>query len=119
MALPNVHIVANSFIWDKAGRLQAVREPIIHVYNKDETVLPKFPFFSKIKSRRQVVLIGDSLGDANMAKGMPHDLVVKIGFLNEDDPSHLAAYRRAFDVVILGDASFYFINQWFKTLVNR
>ena len=110
----NNHIVANYFIWDDLGKLAAIQEPIIHVYNKDEAILDKFPFYDEVKKRKNVIVIGDSLGDAKMAKGMPHDEVLKIGFLNEDDKSHLNPYRKAFDVVILGDASFLFINQLLK-----
>ncbi len=108
------YIVANYFIWDKFGKLVAIQEPIIHVYNKDEAILDKFPFYDEVKKRKNVIVIGDSLGDAKMAKGMPHDEVLKIGFLNEDCNSHLNPYRKAFDVLILGDSSFYFINQLLK-----
>ncbi len=114
----NTYIVANNFIWSKKGNLMAIESPIIHVHNKDEAILNKFSFFEKVKNRRNVILLGDSLGDSKMANGVPHDEVIKIGFLNEDDRDHLKYYCQAFDLVIIGDASFYFVNQLLKEILN-
>ena len=65
-----------------------------------------------------MLLLGDSLGDATMADGLDSSLgltVVKIGFLNESEPSRIAArlpaYSAAFDAVILGDGSFDWLNE--------
>ncbi len=114
----NTHIIANNFIWDEAGRLLAIEKPIIHVYNKDEAILKNFSFYEKVKKRKNVILLGDSLGDAKMAQGMAHDEVLKIGFLNEDDRTHLKYYCQEFDLVIIGDASFYFVNQLLKSILR-
>ncbi len=114
----NTYIVANNFIWDEKGSLLAIEKPIIHVYNKDEAILKNFSFYNKVKKRRNVILLGDSLGDARMAQGMAHDEVLKIGFLNEDDRSHLKYYCQEFDLVIIGDASFYFVNQLLKSILK-
>ena len=36
-----------------------------------------------VQDRKNVILIGDSLGDPKMTGGLPHlDCVIKIGFLN-------------------------------------
>lgn len=113
----NTYIVANNFLWDEKGGLLAVEKPIIHPYNKDEAILKNFSFYEKVKKRRNVILLGDSLGDGKMANGMAHDEVLKIGFLNEDDRSHLKHYCQEFDIVIIGDASFYFVNQLLKSIL--
>lgn len=113
----NTHIVANNFIWSGKGSLLAIESPIIHVYNKDETILKEFTFYNKVRERRNVILLGDSLGDAKMANGMPHDEVIKVGFLNEDNRDHLKHYCEVFDLVIIGDASFYFVNQLLKNII--
>lgn len=36
----------------------------------------------ELSGRSNVILLGDSVGDAKMADGVPHDTVLKIGFLN-------------------------------------
>lgn len=114
--LPDIHIMANSFIWDEAGKAIGVREPIIHSYNKDETLIRDFPFFAEIKNRRNVILFGDSLGDVGMVDGFEHDNLLKIGFLNEGADNNLASFKQAYDIIITGDASFDFINQLFLDL---
>jgi len=116
--LPDIHVLANAFIWDEAGRAIGVREPIIHSYNKDETLIQNFPFFSEIKNRRNVILLGDSLGDVGMVEGFEPDNLLKIGFLNVRAEENLASFKQVYDIIILEDASFAFINQLFKEIFN-
>ena len=56
------------------------------MYNKNQNVLSStdVEYFKTLNSRTNVVLMGDSLGDASMACGVPTpNNVLKIGFLNE------------------------------------
>ena len=43
------------------------------------------PFASDIKNRRNVIVLGDSLGDVRMSRGVSHDVVLNIGYLNGGD----------------------------------
>jgi len=113
---PNIHILANSLIWDETGKAIGVRQPIIHSYNKDETLIHNFPFFNEIKNRRNVILLGDSLGDVGMADGFDYNNLLKIGFLNERVEDNLTGFKQVYDIVILGDASFAYINRLFKEI---
>lgn len=38
----------------------------------------------ELSGRSNVILLGDSIGDASMADGVSHDTVLKIGFLNDN-----------------------------------
>ena len=40
-----------------------------------------------------------------MASGVPHDVVLRIGFLNEEGDASVEAYCEAFDVVLQQDAT--------------
>jgi hypothetical protein len=57
-----------------------------------------------------VILLGDGTGDVFMADGIPHDNLLKVGFLNHDEDKLLAQYSEIYDVVITGDGSFGYMN---------
>ncbi len=81
----NILYVTNQYHWDKYGKALSAKEPIIHALNKDETVLENFPnIYKHIKERKNVILLGDSIGDTDMIKGFSYENLLKIGFLNND-----------------------------------
>ena len=107
----NIHIVSNEFEWNDDGKAIGIKEPIIHVMNKDETTIQKYPVFEFIKNKRNVLLLGDSLGDVGMIKGFDYDTLIKVGFLNENEGENLENYKTNFDAVILNDGNFDFVNE--------
>jgi 5'-nucleotidase len=114
----NIHIVSNSFRWNKNGKAICIKEPIIHCLNKEETILKKFPFFNQIKNRKNVILLGDNLEDIDMAKGFSYDNLLKIGFLNENIDANLSAYKKSFDIVIKNDSSMDFICDFIEQVME-
>jgi 5'-nucleotidase len=103
---PHTCIVSNWLRFDDAsGALVGFSEPLIHMYNKDESHVRDLPFARDAVGRRAVLLLGDSLGDADMAGALPHDAVLRVGFLSHAQPDALVpAYADAFDIVLLDDA---------------
>jgi len=85
-------------------------------------------FYSVVRDRKNVILMGDSLGDAGMADGVPHHAVLKIGFFNPvmyqkihneaDMEARLQQYQQIFDVVLIGDETFNFIVELLSLLKN-
>ncbi|OGZ17414.1 MAG: hypothetical protein A2V72_01740 [Candidatus Nealsonbacteria bacterium RBG_13_37_56] len=115
----NIHIISNSFKWDKNGKAVFVKEPIIHTLNKDETAIKNFPgIFEKVRERKNIILLGDSISDIEMATGFDYEKLIKIGFLNEEIESSLESYKKDFDVLILNDSSAQFLNQLLKEIIN-
>jgi 5'-nucleotidase len=114
---PNIYIISNSFKWNKKGKAIGVKKPIIHSLNKDETLVKKFPFYKKIKNRKNVILLGDNPEDVGMIKGFNYKNLIKIGFLNEKTEENLNLYKKAFDVLILNDSPMDFIKSLIKKLV--
>ncbi|KPJ54705.1 hypothetical protein AMJ47_03620 [Parcubacteria bacterium DG_72] len=113
----NIHIISNSFEWNKQGYATAVKAPIIHGMNKNETAIKKFPeIFEKIKNRKNVIILGDNVSDIKMIAGFDYDNLIKIGFLNEDIEENLENYKQAFDVLILEDSSIEFLNNFLKDI---
>lgn len=101
----NIEIISNAFIRDESWKAIAVREPVIHSFNKDETVIKNFPIYKKIKDRKNILLLGDGIGDANMADGFEYENILKIWFLNNDTPESREKFSEAYDLLILGDGS--------------
>ncbi|MBL7148244.1 MAG: hypothetical protein ISS82_05450 [Nanoarchaeota archaeon] len=116
-AYDNVHIVSNSFVWDKKGNAVAVEEPIIHSFNKSETSVNRLPFFSLIKNRKNVLLLGDGIGDIGMINGFSYENLIKIGFLNYDVKESLEEFKENFDIVILNDGNFKYVNKLIKEII--
>ncbi len=102
----NIYIITNKFKWDDEGTAIGKPNPVIHCMNKDETVIEDYPeIYNKIKDRKNVILIGDSLGDLGMTTGFEYNELLKVGFLNPGEEGSEPQYRKAFDIIITGDSS--------------
>lgn len=110
----NICIVSNTFIWGKDDKVCGVEEPIIHTFNKDYTSVRKKSFFPKIEKRKNVILLGDSVGDSGMMNGFQYDNIIKIGFLNENAKGKLAKYQETYDIIILNDGPMDYVLESFK-----
>lgn len=101
---PNIKIISNEFIWDTEGNAVSYDKRVIHVFNKDETVLHEFPeIYSQIENRKNVILLWDSLGDVGMIEGFKYNNLLKIGFLNDKEDELLKVYKKNYDVVLTWD----------------
>jgi hypothetical protein len=66
------------------GILKGFKGELIHVYNKHDGALRNTEYFKQFKDNTNIILMGDSLGDLNMADGVPNrENILKIGFLND------------------------------------
>ena len=110
----NIHIISNFFDYDKNGRVKGYKSKIMHAFNKDEFAIKGTRYFGMIKQRKNTILIGDSLGDVDMAKGLEHDVILKIGFLNKDIEKNKYIYERNYDALILNDNPMDFVVSMIK-----
>ena len=115
----NIYIISNSYKWDAAGNAIAVKQPIIHGMNKDETMIKNFPVFRVIEDRKNVLLLGNSLNDVGMVTGFDYDNLIKIGFLNENVKENLNRYKSNYDVLILNDSSMNYINNMLEEIIIK
>jgi 5'-nucleotidase len=106
----NIFIISNAYEWDKNGNAIRVRQPVIHSLNKSGSVVSNFSFFEKIKDRKNILLLGDSIDDVDTVQGLKYDNLIKIGFLNENAESNIGQYKKVYDVVILNDGPMGYIN---------
>lgn len=114
----NIDIISNAFVRDENGKAIGVREPIIHSFNKHETVIKDFPVYDEIKDRKNILLIWDGLGDAKMADGFDYEHILKIWFLNHDTPENREKFSEVFDLIILDDGPMDEVNEIIKLIVN-
>ena len=113
---PNVHVISNRYEYDEKGNAVRILEPIIHVLNKSEVSLKDFPLYEQIKNRKNIILLGDDVSDAEMAEGFDYNDIIRIGFLNENIKERLNTFKDKFDVVILNDGNMDFVNDLNKEI---
>ncbi|GBB94177.1 hypothetical protein RclHR1_02300018 [Rhizophagus clarus] len=100
----NMHVVSNKMIFNpETGICNEFAEPLIHVFNKSEIAIKDSNYHTTIEQRRNVILLGDSIGDLKMSSGIKHDVCLNIGFLNYDNDEILKIYLEKFDIVVTGD----------------
>ncbi|RHZ71884.1 hypothetical protein Glove_251g53 [Diversispora epigaea] len=100
----NMHIVSNQMGFnDETGICDHFKEPLIHVFNKSEVMIKGSPYHEIIENRSNVILMGDSVGDLQMSRGIHHDTCLTVGFLNNMIDKFLITYLKTFDIVIIGD----------------
>jgi 5'-nucleotidase len=119
LLLRNVYVISNLYEFDSKGRAIKIREPIIHTFNKDETSIKGFPVYDEIKNRKNVILLGDEIGDIGMVDGFEYNKLIKIGFLNEDVDKNLNLYKKNFDVIILNDGNMDYVNKLLGEILKR
>ena len=107
----NIEIISNNFIWDDLWKAIWYKKPIIHSFNKSETILKDNKnIYSKIENRKNIILLWDSLWDHHMVDWFDYNNLIKIWFLNENEEDLLSEYKKRYDVIITWDWDFSFIN---------
>jgi 5'-nucleotidase len=114
----NTYILSNSYEWDKDGKAIAVKKPIIHGMNKNGELIKSSPFFKIIGKRKNILLLGDSLDDVDMIKGLDYENLIKVSFLNEDIEGSIDKYKLYYDTIALNDSSMFFVNNLLKELIK-
>ncbi|CDW81068.1 cytosolic 5-nucleotidase 3 isoform 2 [Stylonychia lemnae] len=83
------------------------KKPVIHVLNKQDFIYDQATSF-----RRNVLVMGDFLEDVHMVKHSQHDIVLKIGYLNnlQRQGHMIEEFKNHYDLVILHDGSLQIVN---------
>lgn len=101
---PNVKVISNFLQYNPDGTLNGLQDKMIHTFNKNETALKGTEYYDLVHDRDHVIVMGDSLGDAGMADGIPSSShVLKIGFLFDHPEQNLPRYMDTFDIVLIDD----------------
>ncbi|XP_043255500.1 7-methylguanosine phosphate-specific 5'-nucleotidase [Colletes gigas] len=99
----NVKVISN-FLEYKDGKLAGFKnEKLIHVFNKNEYAIEQ-EHLNVLEGRKNVLLMGDTIGDASMVDGMGEiNAVLKIGFLYDNAETSLRSYMEEYDIVLVDD----------------
>ncbi|GLV37298.1 cytosolic 5'-nucleotidase IIIB [Carabus blaptoides fortunei] len=116
---PNVKVISNYLDRDENNKILGYRGNMITVLNKNEQVLKGTEYYDLVQNRGNVILMGDHVGDAGMAEGVPHrNTVLKIGFLYDSVDVCLPEYLDAFDIVLIDDQTMDVPRALIKLIVN-
>lgn len=114
LKLGHVDVVANGLQFDEGGAVIGCGEPIIHSANKTQLVDRK-----KLGDRPCVLLLGDTLEDAEMVADFDGGMVIRVGLLNADTVNKKDEFGRVYDVVIDDGGDFKYVNalvrEWIDT----
>ncbi|XP_065564520.1 cytosolic 5'-nucleotidase 3-like isoform X2 [Artemia franciscana] len=117
----NVHTISNFATFAPDGKFIAYDlTKLVLMFNKKQHALTATSYFGDIKQRNNVIVMGDSLGDADMAEGVHEPgTILKIGFLNDEGregskstktvdsiEERLPRFMEAFDLVLVDDQTF-------------
>ncbi|XP_053385387.1 cytosolic 5'-nucleotidase 3-like isoform X2 [Mercenaria mercenaria] len=112
----NMHVVSNDLDFDENGKMIGFKGEMIHVFNKNENAVHDSDYFSNLSHCTNVLLMGDSLGDLQMANGAENvEAKLTIGFLNTRVADSLELYKSKYDIVICEDESLDVVN----AIVNK
>ncbi|XP_072860273.2 7-methylguanosine phosphate-specific 5'-nucleotidase [Pogona vitticeps] len=108
---PNIQVVSNYMDFDDTGVLRGFKAPLIHTYNKNNTVLKNTEYFQQLCTRTNVLLLGDSMGDLSMADGVADvENFLRIGFLNDRVEEQRRKYTESYDIVLEKDETLDVVN---------
>lgn len=108
----NIKIISNDFMWDENWKAISYKKPIIHSFNKSETVLKDRPeIYKNIEKRKNIILLWDSLWDHHMVDWFEYDNLINIWFLNYNEEKLIEEYKKRYDIIITWDWDFSEVNK--------
>ena len=100
----NIFIVSN-FVKFENGIAVGISDNVIHSLNKNEVALTN-EIKEKLGDRKNIILMGDCLGDVKMAREEVRREALKIGFLEENIEESKPYFETEFDVVCTNNTGF-------------
>lgn len=113
----NINFIGNTLKFDNKGNFKGIQDnKIIHILNKEEAELKNLPVYKQIQGRKNIILLGDSLDDLNMIKGIDYENLITIGFMNYEED--IKKVDKKFDIIILNDGAFEDINKILREIIS-
>ena len=110
MFYKNLKILANFWKFDSQGNFVSPLFPIIHSLNKSRISRESLPEkLRKHNSRKNLLLLGDGLGDSEMDQNFKPQNTIKICFLEKFSKDVVEKFSPFYDVLLLQDQGFGFV----------
>jgi len=113
----NLHIISNFYEFNYKGIVTGYKSQIIHSFNKNEVAVKEHLYYNEIQNKKNVILLGDGIGDLGMSAGIKHEEIIRICFLNHDIENNLKEVSENFDVVILNDGTMEYVNKLIEKIL--
>lgn len=111
-------LISNFFKFNDDGYAIEYSKPVINSANKDHISM-KEDIVKKRHGKTNLILMGDSLDDPEMAKNIHYENILLIGFLNDKVDYLKEKYNQIYDVVITGDPSLEWVVNLIKSLESN
>lgn len=99
-----IDILSNAFVRDNNWYAIGRKDPVIHSMNKNEITVHSFPtVYQKIATRKNVILLWDSLHDIEMIDWFAYDTMLSIGFCLSEKKKVKDLFIQTYDIVIFDD----------------
>lgn len=109
-------LICSNFLEYENGVVCGVKDNnLINPLNKNEIYLPK-TISEKINNKNNLLLLGDSISDINMATNSSKKTVFKIGFLDENIEKRLSSFKENYDFVCINSTSYNELSEKIKVL---
>lgn len=115
----NMKVVSNYMTFDECDRMTGFQGEMIHTYNKNESAIHQSDYFTSLESRSNVLLLGDGVGDLQMANGATNVCnKLTIGFLNVKIEESLDLYTSKYDIVLCADETMDIANSILRSILQ-
>ncbi|KAK8805420.1 hypothetical protein WA158_002076 [Blastocystis sp. Blastoise] len=108
-------IIANNMIFDERNFLKEFSSPLITSATKSITKISREVDYTL---QQNVILLGDIIRDSEMCDINGYS-ILRVGFLNDQIEERLDSFLNSFDIVILNDGDFQFINRLLEIICNK
>jgi 5'-nucleotidase len=103
-----LEVIGNEMAFDESDRFFGLNSKPIYRMSKTGALLKVSPQYTEVTHRKNIIVLGDSPSDVQMAEGLPggDQTVLKIGFQKQSpDEARRKEFDDTFDVVIDEDGT--------------
>ncbi|XP_044729982.1 7-methylguanosine phosphate-specific 5'-nucleotidase isoform X2 [Chrysoperla carnea] len=106
LMLKNITIVSNFLKYKTGDIIDGFQNPLIHILNKNDYILKNSNHYQQVyEEKPNILLLGDAIGDAEMAADKPKQTVLRIGFIKGNDKRTIELFSNEFDILLIDDQS--------------